>query len=125
MIKFCRTLQKRLYIKSFATNFSNVLRENFVLPSLPLLSPYSSDPFLLLPSLFLWLPISSLSFHFLRLVYSCYLLYSIYSLDCLYSSSLSLYPMSPLPLYTSFTSLTLFTSFIPLPLRENQRNQES
>ena len=82
-------------------------------------------PFLLLPFLFLWLPISSLSFQFLHLLYSCYLLSSMYSLDCLYSSSLSLYPMIPLPPCTSFTSLTLFTSFIPLPLRENQRNQES
>ena len=79
-------------------------------------------PFLLLPSPSLRLPISPLSFQFLHLLYSCYLLYSMYSLDCLYSSSLSLYPMTPLP---PCTSLTLLTSFIPLPLRENQRNQES
>ena len=56
MINFCRTLQERFYIESFATNFSNVLRENFVLPSLPLLSSYSSDS---LPSVAVSVPLAS------------------------------------------------------------------
>ena len=56
MINFCRTLQERFYIESFATNFSNVLRENFVLPSLPLLSSYSSVS---LPSVAVSVPLAS------------------------------------------------------------------
>ena len=38
VINFCRTFQKRFYIKGFATNSSNVSRETFVTSFLPLLS---------------------------------------------------------------------------------------
>ena len=114
VINFFRTLQYRLYIKSFATNFITISRKNSVLPFLRLLSPLLGFPSHLLLSLFL---------HSLCSLYSFYLLYSVYSLYSLYSSSLSPYPMISLSPCTPTTSLTLFTSFTSLSLRGSQRSK--
>ena len=128
VINFCRILQKRFYVEVFATTFLNVSSENFVLrlvASLSLLFLLIGLPSFCYPLyssgfLNLFYPFISstycTSFTFFTL---CAPMILFIPLRCLCILQVLYLLVPPLTLFTCFTS------FICLPLRENQRSQES
>ena len=131
IINFCRILQKRFYVEVFATTFLNVSSENFVLSLVTSLSFFSLLFLLLgLPSFCYPLYSSGFLNPFYPFISSTYC--TSFTFFTLCAPMILFIPLHCLCILQVFyllvpplTLFTCFTSFISLPLRENQRSQES